>query len=377
MSEDAAAEKKHAPSAKRLEELGKQGQTMRSRDLAGGLIFFTNIMILLFMVKEFYVQFAANFTQCFTAIQRVLIDQDFPGHLLSDLASKNFYTMMPLLVLAFLAAFLSPFLFGGWNFSLSAVGFKWEKLGPMKFFKNNFSSRIFIEIARSLVKVLIIFGVLLFYVSGRKGAFYHLAYLPTNQGISIGLSLVKEFIEYLCFGVALVIVTDMIYHYYEFQNKNKMTLQELKDESKDTDGSPEMKRKIRQTQFALMKQRLNQTVPQATVIITNPTHYAVALRYDEGKDNAPKIVAKGKDYIAQQIRQIAIANAVPIYQAPPLARAIYHTGDIGTTIHPDLYMGVAIVLSYVNQLRHYQQGLGQLPSVVDDLQIPKELHYDE
>jgi flagellar biosynthetic protein FlhB len=156
-----------------------------------------------------------------------------------------------------------------------------------------------------------------------------------------------------------------------------MTTQEMKEESKDVDGNPEVKRKIRSKQYALARQRLSVSVPQATVVVTNPTHYAIALRYDETKDNAPKILAMGKDYIATQIRQLAVANAVPIYEAPPLARAIYHTGNIGSEVHPALYMSVAIVLSYVSQLQNYQRGAGQLPLPVSDLKIPDDFVYSE
>jgi flagellar biosynthetic protein FlhB len=128
-------------------------------------------------------------------------------------------------------------------------------------------------------------------------------------------------------------------------------------------------------QRELLRRSVQLAVPQSTVIITNPTHYAIALRYNENKDKAPKIMAKGIDHMAAEIRLLAIKNAIPIYEAPQLARAIYYTGKVGAFIHQDLYMAVAIVLSYVVQLKNYQCGLGQKPNVTSDLQIPKSFHF--
>ena len=174
------------------------------------------------------------------------------------------------------------------------------------------------------------------------------------------------------FTVILLIIFDVFYQYAQFQNQSKMSDQELKDEYKDAEGSAEVKRKIRSSQFAMYRQRLSVSVPRANVIVTNPTHYAIALRYEANKDKAPKVVAKGKGPVAQQIRSLAIANGVPIYEAAPLARAIYHTTKLNTEIHPELYMSVAIVLSYVHQLKNYQMGIGKQPEYVEDLEIPKE-----
>jgi len=193
--------------------------------------------------------------------------------------------------------------------------------------------------------------------------------------INVGYSIIKSFIILLCITLIALMAFDVFYQYVQFQNQSKMTGQELKDEYKDTEGSVDVKRKIRSAQFALLRQRLAVSVPQANVVITNPTHYAIALKYDAKKDRAPKVVAKGKGPLAQQIRFLAIANAIPIYEAPPLARAIYHTSKVNTEIHPELYMSVAIVLSYVHQLKNYQMGAGKQPDFVEDLEIPKEFIY--
>jgi flagellar biosynthetic protein FlhB len=377
MSEDSASEKEHAPSGKRIEELRKQGQTLRSRDFSGGLVFLTVIISLIYLSQQLEHQFLDNFKFAFSSIKEVLHEKDFPRHIVMKLAMDNFLLIIPPLILSMVVALASPFLFGGWNFSMSSVEFKWDKLSPAKFIKNIFSKRMYLEILRSLVKVIIIFGVMLYFIFDHKHYFNQLAMVNPKKAIYGGFALTENFIIVICMALIVVVIFDVLYHYFEYQQRIKMTTQELKDESKESDGNPEMKRKMRSKQYSLLKQQLNTAVPRADVIVTNPTHYAIALSYDDQKNGAPKIVAKGKGYIAQQIRQLAVANGVPIYQAPELARAIYHTGNIGAEIHPDLYMAVAIVLSYVHQLKSYQQGYGQAPNYVSDLKIPDEMIYNE
>ena len=174
-----------------------------------------------------------------------------------------------------------------------------------------------------------------------------------------------------------MVTLDMVHSYFGYQKKVMMSLQEVKDEQKETDGNPEIKRKIRAAQMAASRQRIQLDVPSATVIITNPTHYSVALKYTEHVDKAPKIIAMGKNNLAAEIRLTAIKHAIPIYEAPELARAIYFTGKVGSYIIDDLYMAVAIVLSYIAQLKNYQIGLGNKPDYVNDLQVPKQYHFDK
>ena len=375
MAEEASSEKQHQASAKRIADLRKQGQTMRSRDLSGGLVLLSTGITLIYLASHLQKQFFDNFITSFQAISSILQESEFPGEFLRDLVLKNFTTLLPLFGLSLTAALASPFLFGGWNFSMGSVEFKFEKLNPMKYIKNIFSMRIYMEVIRAIAKVAIIFGVMLFFIIGNKHYFNQLTMVSPKLAIYGGFALIEKFVVVMGLALMIVVAFDMLYHYFEYQQRVKMTTQELKDENKESDGNPEVKRKIRSKQYGLMRQHLSKTVPKADVIITNPTHYAVALSYDDQKHKAPKIVAKGKDYIAHQIRQLAIANSVPIYEAPPLARAVYHTGNIGSEIHHGLYMAVAIVLSYVQQLRNYQQGFGQPPVHTTELQIPDELFY--
>ncbi|MEO8400363.1 MAG: flagellar type III secretion system protein FlhB [Gammaproteobacteria bacterium] len=373
-----SSEKQHLPSAKRLDELRKKGSVMRSRDLSAGLIFMVAIFLLIFMVSSFKSQLQNNFIWAYHSIKDMPGNQDFLLTLLRTILVKNFFLLMPMFAILFIATLLTPFLFGGWNFTLEAIQFNWDKLNPATNLKRIFSpATALMEIGRSMLKCGLLMGALVYFVLHRQNEISQLINFSTKSAIGASYVIIEDFIILLSVTLIFLIAFDVYYHYVKFQNQSKMSSQELKDEYKDTEGSGEVKRKIRSAQYAMYKQRLSQMVPKANVIITNPTHYAISLQYDDKKDRAPKVTAKGKDYVAQQIRYLAIANGVPIYEAPLLARAIYHTTKIGLEINPGLYMAVAIVLSYVQQLKNYQYGKGKPPTYVSDLEIPPEFIYNE
>lgn len=375
---DDQLDKKHDATGKRLEDLRKKGQVMRSRDLSGGLILIAGIILIIFMQKEFQVLVLENFKTSFSNIKDILLVQNFPGDYLKNIAVKSFMLLIPLFSGLLLVTLLSPFLFGGWNFTWNALEFKLEKFNIITNIQNLFSpKRIGSEIIKSLLKVSFVMGVFVYYFYGKKNDIHALTSLSAKSAIYSSGAIIQQFISTISIAIVFLMAFDMLYTYFQFHEKSKMSGQEVKDEHKNMEGNAEVKRKLKSAQFALLRQRLSQTVPQAHVIVTNPTHYAVALRYHDKKDKAPRVMAKGTDEIALQIRILAAANGIPIYQAPLLARAIYHSSKINQEISPELYMAVAIVLSYVNQLKNYQQGIGRLPTFVSDLEIPQEFIYDE
>ena len=372
-----AAEKQHQATGKRIDELRKKGQTMRSKDLTSGLVFMVAVASVIYMAQQIKTRIVDNFILSFTNIHIVMDAKDFPGSLLHRIAVENFLVLLPIFAAIVVAALLSPFVFGGWNFSWQSIRFKPETFNPVSNLQNLFSKRIFGNIVKSMLKVAVILGVLAIFAYNKKEAIAGMVNLTFNNATNLSFAIVYEFTITISAALILIILYDVISNYFEYTQKIKMTSQELKEEHKEMEGNTDVKRKVRSRQMALLKQRLSLTVPKAHVIITNPTHYAVAIRYDDGKDKAPRVVAKGKDHIATQIRRLAAANAIPIYQAPPLARAIYKTSKIGAEINPGLYMAVAIVLSYVHQLKNYQQGVGKEPMYISDLKIPPELIYND
>nr|WP_185967301.1 EscU/YscU/HrcU family type III secretion system export apparatus switch protein [Legionella israelensis] len=272
--------------------------------------------------------------------------------------------------MAFCCFFLSVFLLGGLKFSRKLIGFKAERLSAVKNIKRIFSLQNAMELVKSIVKIFLFLAILFFFLHYYQNDILLLGRFGDISHIRESLGLFVWFLTYMALGVAILAGIDAIFNHYNYQKKAMMTDKELKDESKETDGNPDVKRKQRQRQQAISLQGLQQDIPKASVVITNPSHFAVALRYQEGVDKAPKMIAKGVDYMALHIRTIAKKHAVPIYEAPELARAIYYSGEVGRYIHPDLYMAVAIVLSYIVQLQAYQAGSAQMPVPVEDLQIP-------
>ena len=376
--EDDSLEKEHLATSKRLADLRKKGVVLRSRDLSGGLVFLAMIGALGFTASQIAVRIKENFIGAFTGIKQLTADPLFLLHFFRKIALDNFMLLLPLFFIVLMASVIAPFIFGGWNFSLTSIQFNFDKLNPINNIPKIFSpKKAAMEIVRSTCKGVLILGVLIYFVFVNKSEMVELMNFPVKMAISSSFFMIKQFVVLLSVALIVLVAFDIVYQFYQFQSTSKMSSQELKDEYKEAEGSVDVKRKIRSAQFAVFKQRLSSSVPKANVIVTNPSHYAVALKYDEKKDRSPKVIAKGKGQLAHQIRFLAIANAIPIYEAPPLARAIYHTTKLNAEIRPELYMAVAIVLSYVHQLKNYQLGMGAPPSIVRDLEIPKELTYDD
>lgn len=371
MSEE-AQEKEYQPSLHRLDELKKKGTFLRSRDMGSGAVLILSIVTLIVLADNFYQVLAHNFTAAFTHFDHL----DSLATLYYTMAVNSFLLLLPLLLCLFVFSFLLAFVFGGFGLSTDLIKFKLERIDPLKNIKKIVSFSNLIEIIKSVFKFSLFFFLQYLFLYGRSDELLHLGDIGNSRMPFIGMELIKSYLLFIIAGIVVIMAIDMLYSYVSFQKKIKMSYQELKDEHKEMDGNPENKRRIRQAQLALSRQRIQHDVPGATVIITNPTHYAVALKYDAKKDKAPRVIACGVDNIAADIRLIAIKHVIPIYEAPVLARAIYHTGKPGMYIHPELYMAVAMVLSYINQLKSWQAGVGELPVPVSDFQIPDEFYFD-
>jgi flagellar biosynthetic protein FlhB len=234
-----------------------------------------------------------------------------------------------------------------------------------------------IELVKALAKFLLIGTISTLILWSLRDQLLTLGMQEVNVAMAdLGYLVVWVFLA-ISSSLLLIALIDVPFQLWNHNRQLKMTKQELKDESKETDGNPEQKGRIRQMQIELSQQRMMQDVPQADVVITNPTHYAVALRYDQSGDGAPMVVAKGADIMAQQIRMVADANEVPILEAPPLTRAVYYNTEIGEEIPAGLYIAIAQVLAFVFQLRRYNNRGGKKPHInTEDLPIPDELKRD-
>jgi flagellar biosynthetic protein FlhB len=362
-------EKQHAATDKKIRDLRAKGDVPRSRDLMATAIILTSLTALVLYGDTFVSQMLNNFEFVASNMSSISNDDNALSVCVQTLFIKNIMLFLPLFVAILLAALIVPFLFGGWNFTFENMRFKFSKLSPLKNLKNIFTKLIYIEVLKSLLKITLILSILWIFFKIHMMTIVNLFHHDLLGGIKEANHLV--IILFCQLGVAFILfsVIDVTWQQWQFSNKSKMSSQELKDEHKESEGSPDIKRRIKQAQDKILRQRLLISVPKANVIITNPNHYAVAIQYDENKNNAPFVLAKGKDLIADQIRQIAKKHAITIYSAPPLARALYFHVDINQEIPAELYMALAMVLSYVYQLKRYQIGSGQLPEL-SEIPIP-------
>lgn len=376
MSQD-DVQREHEATDRKLDEMREKGQTLRSKDLSSGMVICMTMIALALCSDMIKGRIVANFQESFNTIAFVSENTDIIISKFSHMIMMNFLMLIPLFILVLSVAFSSVFLLGGWNFSLQAVGFKWEKLNPITNLSNIFSRKMLIDVFKSFFKYCILMLILYLFASSHIKELIQIPYYQFNSAFSAMVHLIFQFIITLFMGVIVIVCIDMLTSYFTYHKSTMMSTQELVDERKNTEGNQDIKRKMRSLQFAMMKQRIPQVVPEATVVITNPTHYAVALQYVDGAQHAPKMLAKGKGPVAAYIRQLAIANGIPIYEEPPLARAIYHTTKINGYINPELYVAVAIVLTYINQLKLYQAGTGGLPTKAKELSIPKSFMFNE
>lgn len=277
----------------------------------------------------------------------------------------------PFLALMFLTVFIGPLFMGGWVFSIKSLKFDLKKLNPLTGIKKIFGIQGLAELLKALMKVVLLVGVSVYMFDIYKKDFQGLGALPLEQAVSESFSIIFQITMVLILTLGLVALVDVPYQKWSYAKKLRMSFQEVKEENKEQQGNPEVKSKIRQLQQANANRKMLLDVPKADVIIVNPTHYSIALVYDDDLV-APVVVAKGVDHIALKIREIAVKSEVAIFSAPPLARALHHHTDIGETIPSELYLAVAQVLAYVLQVKEASFEDRRHLKPPTDLPVPRE-----
>lgn len=373
--EDKAQEKTEQPTPKRLKEAREKGQVARSRELGTMMVLMVSAGAFLVIGGQ-TINGLLNMMGSVFQSDRGLVMSGNLVEVLINAVTEALVILMPFFLLVFAAALFSPMLLSGWSFSAKALAFKVDKLDPIKGVKRIFSVKSLMELIKALAKfsVVLVIALLLlwnnvddFLVLGKKAVEVGLADLGTILGWS-----------FLALSSAMILIAgiDVPFQLWDHTRQLKMSRQEVKDEYKETDGSPELKRRIREVQQEMAQRRMMEEVPRADVVITNPTHYAVALKYDQSKTGAPIVVAKGKDLIALQIRTLATSHQVPILSAPPLSRALYFSTELNQEIPAGLYVAVAQVLAYIYQLKAKVNKFSEAPLTMDDLPIPDDLQHD-
>jgi len=283
---------------------------------------------------------------------------------------------LPLFGLLVFAAFLGPVAMGGMVFSFEAVAPKLEKISPIKGLGRMFGLQSLVELIKALCKFLLVGAAAVVIIYYSMDSLIGLGFTSVFSAVvSTGDLLLWSFIG---FSAVLILVAsiDVPFQLWNHKQQLMMTLQEVKDEMKESEGRPEVKSQVRRMQRQLSESRMMDAVPMADVVITNPTHYAVALKYDQDGTGAPKVVAKGQDFMAKQIREVAAANDVPLFEAPPLARALHGMVEIGHEIPGDLFKAVAQVLAYVYQLKTFKETQKARPVAPSYFDVPAQYRGD-
>jgi flagellar biosynthetic protein FlhB len=370
-------EKTEQPTAKRLQDARRKGQVPRSRELNTMAVTMIGVISLVAMSKHLGTSLSEMMSERFVLTRSEIFDVNSMLIHLGQGIGEMFLSLTPFFLMVILAAIFSSVMLGGISFSSEALVPKLEKLSPLKGFKRMFSARGLSELLKALAKFLLIGGITILLLYNTLGKYLALHGMDMQQAISHLNGLIGWSVVLLASSLILIAAIDVPFQLWDHKRQLKMTRQELRDEMKETEGKPEIKSKIRQLQREMAQRRMMEQVPKADVIVTNPTHYAVALQYDPERMLAPKLVAKGADLIAQNIRQVGEEHKVPLVESPMLARAIYFHTELDAFIPAGLYLAVARLLAYVFQLRAYRAEGGVRPEMPDDLTVPEEYRHEE
>jgi flagellar biosynthetic protein FlhB len=374
MAEDSDAERTEPASDKRLRQAREDGDIPRSREVA-------TFTVLMTAGAGLWMMGGGLVTTLSTVLERGLsLDREqiynpnvLVERILADVGSV-LLACLPLAGAVMLMMLAAPMLIGGWNFSAKAFTPNFGKLNPMRGLGNMVSTNALVELLKAVAKTLLVGAVAWFVVMSQRDAVIGLVVEPFGTAAPhLGSLLAKAFLT-MVGALGAIAILDGPYQMWHYADKLKMTRQEVIQESKESDGNPQIKGKIRQMQREMAQKRMMSNVPTADVVVTNPTHFAVALKYGEGQRGAPRVVAKGTDEVAAKIREIAKENKVAMLEAPALARALYKHTEIDDEIPEALYSAVAEVLAYVYQLRAYSKGtLDQYPDRPNKLPVPPEM----
>ena len=373
MAEDSDLEKTEPASPRRIEQAREEGDVPRSRELAtctillaagSGLWFFGGGVVRRLNQS---LEAGLGFDRAQAFDPNVLFEQ------IGASVTGVMLAFAPIAILLVIVALASPLLIGGWLFSAKALQPKFGKLNPLKGLGNMVSVNAAVELVKAIAKTILVGSVSWLVISHQLDAMLGLGVETAKDGtLHLARLMLTGFIS-IVGALVLIALIDAPFQMWHYANKLKMTRQEVRQESKESDGDPQIKAKIRPMQREMARRRMMAEVPTADVVVTNPTHYAVALKYADGAMRAPKVVAKGADEVAARIREIAAANNVPMLEAPALARALYRHTELGDEIPEALYTAVAEVLAYVFQLRSYKKQGGIRPELPRELEVPPEL----
>jgi flagellar biosynthetic protein FlhB len=369
-SDSSSQERTLEPSARRLEEARREGQVPRSRYLSHLLLLGGAALALFLLADPLLADLRRLIARGMSFDALALHEPARMTARLGELASAGLLAIAPVLALLLVAACAAPLAVGGWLFVPHLVTPRLERLSPLKGFGRMFSLLALAELGKVVLVAVLLAAVGFGYVMSNVEQFAALAHagLPSAFAHFGRLAGFAFLLLVATLGAAAAI--DVPLQIFNHRKQLRMTPEQARREQKETEGDPHLKARIRSAQRDMARKRMMAAVPKADVVVTNPTHFAVALKYLEDRHGAPMVVAKGADAVAEKIKELARANGVPQLEAPPLARALYRHVEIGDEIPAALYTAVAQVLAYVFQLRRFAQGAGPRPQEPHDIEVP-------
>lgn len=369
--EDSGQERSEQPTAKRQEDAKQKGQIARSRELNTMAVMLVAAMAMVMLGKEMIFDLGEMLKRHMQLGRADIFDVDSMLRLFEQAMLDGLWLLAPIFVLLMVVAIVAPMSIGGWSFSFEAMQPRLNKLDPIKGIKRMFSAKSLVELLKALAKFALVTAVAIGVIWLQMGEFIQLGSESLEPGLAHAGDLLTSAFLYVSAALILIAAIDVPFQIWDHNKQMRMTHQEVRDEMKDTEGKPEVRSRIRQLQREMAQRRMMEAVPKADVVVTNPTHFAVALKYDPKKMRAPTVLAKGADLIALNIRKIAEENNIARIEAPPLARALYHSTEIGKEIPQGLYVAVAQLLAYVFQLKAVQKNGGRKPTP-PPMDVPEE-----
>ncbi|SDK32756.1 flagellar biosynthetic protein FlhB [Pseudomonas delhiensis] len=374
---ESGQDKTEEPTEKRRREAREKGQLPRSREL--------NTLAVLMAGAGALLAYGAHLAEVLMGVMRgsfelsreTAMNSESMLRLLGAAARAAAEGLWPILLVLLFAAIVGPIALGGWLFSGQALAPKFSRMNPLEGIKRMFSSKSVLELFKALIKFVVVLAVAVLVLRSDKEALLALLHQPLHTAIVESVKVVGWSAFWMACSLLLIAGVDVPYQLWDNRQKLLMTKQEVRDEYKDSEGKPEVKAKVRRLQREMAQRRMMQAVPEADVVITNPTHFAVALKYDAKAGGAPRLLAKGNDFLALKIREVAQEHKVTVLESPALARAVYYSTELDQEIPAGLYLAVAQVLAYVYQLKQFRAGKGKRPGPMPEVPIPPDLRRDE
>jgi flagellar biosynthetic protein FlhB len=372
MAEDSDLERTEPATGKRLEQARSSGNIPRSRELTTFAVTMTGVAMIMNQggkLSTFVIETARKLLTFDHEVLRV------PDTMLLRFKETMFGTLWqlaPLLLALFLVALFVPMLVGGWNLTLQALEPKFSKLNPVPGIARMFSLNALTEAIKAVLKSFLIGGIATMVIWKQRGDLLGLGQMSLQSGLMKMVDMLIHTFFIVTGAMILLVAIDVPFQLWSYHKKLRMTKEEIKQEFKEQDGSPEVKGRIRRLQREAARRRMMQEVPKANVIVTNPTHYAVAIQYTEGM-RAPLVIAKGSLIVAEKIMETAREHQVAVMRVPSFARALYFHAELGEEIPSRLYAAAAQVLAYVYQLKQYEHNGGIAPAYPDAIEVPADL----